>query len=506
MKITLFKLFLARALDYFQKIPHHNHFKITFNHFFERVEMNREQLFNELKTIVGEKNASIDDAILFTYSFDVSQVNHSPDIVVRPSSPEEIVKIIKFASENGIPLTPRGAGSGASGGAVPVKGGILIEFTRMNKVKKLEIDKLEVTVEPGVVIDDLNKYLAPFKVFFPIDLGSSKMATIGGTISNNGGGLRAVKYKVTKNYVKKIKVVLPDGKIVTTGLKKVQDSNFDLANLFIGAEGTLGIITETTLKILPIPEDYRVVMAVYNELEKAAQTVPEVFKAGILPSAIEILDKSAIIAINKYKPEMKLSDTTETILLFEIDGAINQIDEDLEKIQEVCKRMGSIKVERAKDRQESSIIWEARSLVGAASTRVREGYSRVYVGEDITVPLTKLPLILKKLRNLSIKYDFPIVVFGHIGDSNLHPAITIRKENPDHLQRLDELIDEIHLLAINEGGVVTGEHGIGVARAKYLKIERPDELKLMRLIKKAMDPGNMMNPGKIDLDQIYLKE
>ncbi|MHA1298705.1 MAG: FAD-binding oxidoreductase [Candidatus Helarchaeota archaeon] len=465
--------------------------------------MNKNKLLDGLKLIVGEKNASIDEAVLFTYSFDVSQIDYKPDIVVRPTCTEEIVEIVKFASRYKIPITPRGAGSGASGGAVPVKGGILIDFTRMNKIKRLDRKKLEITVEPGVVLDNLNNYLAPYGLFFPIDLGSSKMATVGGTISNNGGGLRAVKYKVTKNYVKKLKIILPDGEILETSLKRINGSYFDLSTIFIGAEGTLGIISEVTLGVLPIPNENRVIMAVYNDLENAAKTVPEVFKAGVLPSAMEILDKSAIIAINKYKPEIKLPEDVEAILLFEVDGKSENINTEIEKIFSVCQKMGSIKIEKAKNIEESSQIWEARSLVGAAATRFREGYSRVYVGEDITVPLLKLPLILRKLRELSSNYDLPIIVFGHIGDSNLHPAITIQKDNPEHIDKLSKLMDEIHFLAINEGGVVTGEHGIGIARAKYLKIERPEELKIMRLLKKAIDKENIMNPGKMDLDKIY---
>ncbi len=468
--------------------------------------MNRQELFDKLKPIVGENNISIDDAVLFTYSFDVSQFEHSPDIVVRPSSTKEVVDIVKFAHNYQIPVTPRGAGSGTTGGAVPVKGGILIDFTRMHNIMKLDIENLEVIVEPGVVLANLNEYLSTFNLFYPIDLGSSKMATIGGTISNNGGGLRAVKYRVTRNYVKKIKIVLPDGNVLDTGLRKINNSYFDISNLFIGAEGTLGIITEMTLEILPIPQEIRVIMAIYDDLEKSAKTVPEVFKAGVLPSAIEILDKSAIIAINKDRPDIKLPEDAEAILLFEVDGTFENVESEIEKINKICEDSGSVKIQKAKNKAESIEIWEARSSAGVAATRFRDGYSRVYVGEDITVPLLKLPIILIKLRDLSINYDLPIIVFGHIGDSNLHPAITIEKDNPSHLQKLEKLMDEIHLLAINEGGVVTGEHGIGLARSKYLEIERPEELKLMRKIKKIIDPKNIINPGKIDLDKIYLEE
>lgn len=465
--------------------------------------MNQQALFDYLSGIVGEKYVSIDEAILYLYSSDVAYDSDLlPDIVVRPKSKEEIVKIVRYAHDNDIPITPRGAGSGAAGGAVAINGGILLDLTRMNKILDLDVENFLVTVEPGVVLADLNTYLKQYDLFLPVDLGSADMANVGGTIANNGGGLRAVKYGVMRNYVMALEIVLPNGEVLSTGSKTRKNAvGFDLISLFGGSEGTLGVIIKAVLRVIAIPKYLGVVFAVYDDLYKAGKTVPAIFKSGVQPSAIEILDQSAILAINKYKPEIGLPTEAEAILLFEVDGSY-PIDREISTISRICKERGAIDLKETTDDDERIRIWEARKLVGAAASRVREGYSRVYEGEDITVLPTQIPDILMELRELSKKYELPIVVFGHVGDGNLHPAITIEKDNPKHLQKLESLADEIHELALTKGGVVTGEHGIGVQRAKYLA-NNPIQLNVMREIKKALDPKNIMNPGKMDLDAIY---
>ncbi len=465
--------------------------------------MDKQKLLDDLTGIVGKSNVSIDEAVLFLYSSDVAfESDIFPDIVVRPSTTEEVSQIVRYANDNKIPITPRGAGSGASGSAVAVKGGILLDLTRMNKILELDTDNFMVAVQPGVVLVNLNEYLKPHGLFLPVDLGSASMANIGGTIANNGGGLRAVKYGVMRNYVMGLEVVLPSGEILETGGKTRKNVvGYDIVSLFTGSEGTLGIITKAILKIIAIPKHVGVVFAVYDDLYKAGKTVPAIFKSGILPSAIEILDQTAILAINKYRPDVNLPQSAEAILLFEIDGPI-PIEREITIIEETCREQGAIEVKKTTDEAERTRLWEARKLVGAASTRVREGYSRVYEGEDITVTPMDIPDVLLELRALSKRYDLPIVVFGHIGDGNLHPAITVRKKNPQDLLKLKQLVDEIHELALSKGGVVTGEHGIGVQRAKYLK-NNPLNLHVMRLIKKVLDPNNIMNPGKMDLDPIY---
>jgi len=373
----------------------------------------------------------------------------------------------------------------------------------MNDILNVDLESMTVKVEPGVVITNLNDYLVKDDVFFPVDIGSSDMATIGGTIANNGGGLRAVKYGVTRNYVEDLEVLLIDGKeLILNSMKQSIIGGGNLLDLFIGSEGTLGIIISATLKILPIPKYKGVLVAIYDNLIKSGETVTSVYRNGIIPSAIEILDRSAIYAINKYKPEMKLNESAESILLFELNESF-PIDAELNKLEEVCLKAGAVEVTKTTDDKERIKLWDARRLVGAASTRVRDGFTRVYLGEDIVVPPSKIPDLLIKLREFSKEYDLPIVVFGHIGEGNLHPAITIRKDVEEDVKKVEELSDRIHKYAIEVGGVSTGEHGIGIRRAPYLSLERPEELQLMRRIKKIFDPNNLLNPGKMDLDKIF---
>ncbi|MBD3230851.1 MAG: FAD-binding protein [Candidatus Lokiarchaeota archaeon] len=463
--------------------------------------MEREELYNEITKIIDPKYVSIDQAVLYCYACDVSNVEHMPDVVTRPITTEDIANIVKYAYKKEIPITPRGAGTGAAGGSVPIKGGILIDLTRMNKISEISIDDLQVIVEPGVIHKDLNDKLKSLGFRFPVKPGSSEMCTIGGMVANNASGMNAVKYGSTRNYILELEVVLPNGSVGVFGSRAMKDvTGYDLCSLYAGSEGTLGIITRITLKILPIPDKTGVLIANFSNLYNAGNAVVATFQSRIIPSAIEILDKSSIQAINKYKPEINLPDV-EAILLFEFDGYYQCIEKEIEVITEVCRNNNSINIKKTLDDKEKDELWESRSLVGAASSRVREGYSRVYLGEDIAVPISKIPEILLKLRNLSKKYDFPIVTFGHISVGNLHPAITIRKNNPEDWKNVMKLNDEIHQLALKYGGTVTAEHGIGIARAKYLKENSPQTYQAMKLIKKALDPKNIMNPGKMALEE-----
>ncbi|MFX1293765.1 MAG: FAD-binding oxidoreductase [Promethearchaeota archaeon] len=465
--------------------------------------MNKDKLKELLTPIFGNKSFSTDKALLYTYSMDVSNQEYIPDAVVMPENRAQIAQLIKLANTYNIPLIPRGGGTGASGGVLAVHGGIIVDLTKMNKIIEVDIDNLQIIVEPGVIHADLNKYLEYYGFFFPVVPGSSDMCTIGGMVGNSASGLRAVKYGTTKDYILDLEVVLPEGIVAHLG-SKVQKSasGYDLLRLFVGSEGTLGIITQITLKILPIPESKGLVTAFFNDLELTGKTVINIFKAKMIPSAIELLDKSAIVAINSYKPDMNLP-IAEAMILFELDGSKEAIKVISKKVYDICQKNRAVQIGMTTDNEKYHKLWNARKLIGAAARRSREGYARVYAGEDITVPLSEIPKTLLKLRAFSKKFKLPIVVFGHIGDGNLHPAILIKKEIPEHWEKLEKLTEKIHEWAINVGGSVTGEHGIGIARAKYLQKERPIVLKLMRKIKKAIDPKNLMNPGKMDLDGGY---
>ncbi len=466
------------------------------------LNVDKEKVVAEISEFIPANDVTVDPVLLYAYSTDVSSEEGMPDIIVRPETSDQVEKLVKLAAREKCPLIPRGAATGAAGGVVPERGGIVIDFTKMNKILSLDLENRSVIVQPGVVQDQLNNFLKPHGFFFPVIPGSSAMCTIGGMVANDASGRKTIRYGTTKDWVRNMEVVFPDGNLTRLSrpvLKSV--AGYDLVHLFVGSEGTLGIITEITLKIAPLPEYARVVEAIYDNLESAGKTIGAVNKSLTTPSSMEILDKSSIAAIKSYDPDVKLPESAasaEAILLIEVEGAVEEaITRQISEITNICKQMGAIEVIPAKDKIESEKIWEARSLVGAASNNVREGYARVYVGEDIVVPVPRIPEILLKLRELSAKYDFPIVVFGHIGDGNLHPAVTIRKEEACDNDLLWKLEEEIHQTVLAMEGSVTGEHGIGRARKKYMRQQLGITYDYMRRIKIALDPDNIMNPGVI---------
>ena len=461
------------------------------------------EILHELSRIVGDQNISTEPTELYLYSTDVSvRYQHRPDVVVRPRSVEEISNVVKLASERGIPFTPRGAGSGVAGGAVPIKGGILIDLSGMNKV--LEIDLLNrcVTVQAGVVHNDLNEELEKHGFIFPPDPGSSKMCTLGGFVAVGGGGVHTVKYGSVREYVLGLRVVLPTGEIIKTGGKTVKRATgYNLTQLFIGSEGTLGIIAELILKIIPIPESTAVVLAAFNKIEDAARTAINTFSKGIIPAAMELLDKSAIEAVNKYEVQIGLPDV-DGILLVEVDGSKEEVKRQAQAIKEICVSEGAVQADWSDDLEKRTKLWKARSVVGVATARLSEKLARIYEGEDITVPISRIVEAVKGVRNVSDKYGIPIVTFGHIGDGNLHPALIIDKNSAEHWKILSKAVAEIHELALTLGGTTSGEHGMGILRAEFMEREHGKvTLNLMRKIKKAFDPDGIMNPGKLDLDE-----
>lgn len=455
------------------------------------------EIANELESIVGASNCSTDDAILYVYSFDVSDVTGHPDIVVRPSSTEEISRIVTICAREKIPVIPRGAGTGAAGGVVPIGGGVVIELTRMNKIINLDLANLQISLQPGVVIERLNQFLKPHKFFYPVIPGSDAMATIGGVVSNDASGMRAFKYGTAKDYMLGATVVMPDGGIVPIGCKALKNvAGLDLLRLFAGSEGTLGIIAELRVKILPLPIGRGVLTAYFDDLETAGTAVIQTYQAGIIPSAIEIMDKSALEVVQIYKPQTDIH-VTEAMLLYELEGSKDYVEFQANKIGEVLDALGVMERQFSSDPKEIDKLWSARSSIGAATSVLKEGYNRVYEGEDICVPLTEMPKTLVKVRELREKYGLGCVTFGHISIGAIHPAITIRKSNKDDWVAMKEMADEIHKWAIQVGGTVTGEHGIGVARKEYMTQMYPEAYEIMKKIKQALDPDNIMNPGKM---------
>jgi glycolate oxidase len=453
-------------------------------------------ILEDLRKIAGDR-VSDSPSELYCYSFDSSQIEGMPEYVVRPMSVIEVSEILQIADKNGIPVTARGAGTGMAGGAVPIKGGIVLDMSGMNRIIEIDIDNLQVTAEPGIVLEKLNSALKPYGFFFPPDPGSYAMCTIGGLISNNGSGMRSVKYGTGRNYVLDLEVVLANGSIINTGSKMLKSAaGYDLTRLMIGSEGTLGIITRITLKVIPIQECRRVVLASFKTAEEAGEAVIRTFSGGIIPSACEILDKTTIQVLRECDPGLVLPDGD--VILFEVDGTRKTVDESADRIVKVCAPL-ALSIRIASDHKEMEDIWAARRLVGAAVSRLDPSKTRVYVGEDAGVPIKQIPAFIKKVEEIADELDITAMKYGHIGDGNLHVALFIDVLDSSQWERLREAADRIHHAAIKLGGTVSCEHGIGKARAEYMEEQCKGALTVMRAIKKALDPKGILNPGKMDL-------
>ena len=364
---------------------------------------------------------------------------------------------------------------------------------------EVDVPNMQVLVRPGVVHTNLNAHLDKFGLFFPPDPGSTRMCTIGGMVANNSSGLRAVKYGTTDNYVLGLEVVMPDGEVIITGGKTSRAiknvSGLNLTKLFVGSEGTLGVITCVRLRLWPKPKARGLVMAVFADLDQAPAAVLDVYQAGILPSGIEILDDSAIKAINLYKPSIALP-TAEAVLLFEVDGNPASVAWEGQAIAELCQKRATA-VEFATDPERMASLWEGRSVAATAAVRIRPDGGRVFAGEDLSVPLDRVADVLRGIRALADKYGVTAVCFGHIGDGNVHSALIIDPDQAAEVAQVNKMVDEMHLLAIALNGSTTGEHGIGLVRSQYTWLEHGAAVTTMLQIKRALDPQNIMNPGKI---------
>lgn len=465
--------------------------------------MDKNQIQNELIKLLGKDRVLTRDLDLMYYSYDSSFFTKlkpaDPYAVVFPKSTEEVQKIVKFAYDHEINIIPRGAGTGETGGCIAVEGGIVLDLSTWDDIVEVDAKNMQVLVRPGVIHARLNEELARYNLFFPPDPGSSKMCTVGGMIANNASGLRAVKYGCTEQYVLGLEMVTAAGDIIYTGGMKARCiknvSGLNLTKLMVGSEGVLGIITQIRLRCWPKPKARGIAMAVFDQLDDAPATVLEVYQAGILPSGIEILDSSAIRAVNEFKPEINLPEA-EAILLFEVDGNPPGVQYEGETIKEIAGKRAR-EVEWATDPKRMTELWEGRSVTATAAARVRADGSRIFAGEDISVPLSRVADTLRAIRALADKYGIQVVNYGHIGDGNVHTAPVINPEVPEEVERVLKLVNEIHLLAIELQGSTTGEHGVGVVRRPYAELEHGKAVEYMKKTKAAFDPKGIMNPGKL---------
>ena len=461
------------------------------------------QIATDLRAVVGTSRVLDDTAELRTYAYDASFLTqlapHSPDAVVIAASTEDVSAVMRYATAHQIAVTPRGAATGQAAGAVALEGGIVLALNAMNRILEIDVANMQVFCEPGVVHAQLNAALAPHGLVFPPDPGSSRMATVGGMASTNAHGMRAVKYGPTSSWVLGLEVVMPDGEVIETGSvgsrAKQSSAGLELTKLIVGAEGTLGVITRLRLKLMAIPPARAIVLGLFDALDQAGQAVQAVFGAGVSPSAIEILDERCIQAINLYRPVMNLP-RVEALILFEVDGNPPGVRWDAERISAVIAPFAQ-RTEWSDEPARINALWEARSVVGAAVGTLRPGSNRAYCGEDICVPVARIPETLRAIQEISARYRIPIATYGHIGGGGLHPGHLIDGRDPDEIQRVLLVADEIHHLALRMGGTTTGEHGVGAARAPYMLEEHGPALDVMRRLKRAVDPHGIMNPGVI---------
>lgn len=451
---------------------------------------------DELKALVGKGRYLDSDEDLLLYSYDAFMVQGKPEAVLLPVSTEEVSRIMKTASREKIPITARGAGTNLTGGSVPTRGGIALVFTKMDKILHIDKENRFAVLQPGVINMEFQKELAKQGLYYPPDPGSMAVTTMGGNVAENAGGPRAVKYGVTKDYLLGLEVVLASGEVLRTGGKTLKNvTGYNLTQLFCGSEGTLGLITEITVKLIPLPETKRTLQAAYKNLSDAGKTVSKVFEIGILPVALEVLDKVFINIIEDYT-HLGLPREAGALLLIEVDGPEAAVAGQSERLTELCREMGAHEVKVARTVEENDEIWRARRSAYGAEARLKP----TAISEDCTVPVGNLVAMFQEVAKIAEKYKLLIPVVAHAGDGNLHPQILTDSSDPEEMKRVMKAIDEISIKAVELGGTLTGEHGIGIAKREILPFELGAvAMEITRNIKKTFDPLNILNPDKVVL-------
>jgi glycolate oxidase len=448
--------------------------------------------------IVGEENFTDDLIDLVSYSYDGSQHRHRPACAVWPETSQHVSEILMLANVEMVPVIPRGAGTSLSGMAVPARGGIVVDLSHMNKILKISIEDRLAVVQPGVVYAALEKALTPYGFFFPPDPASGKVATLGGNVATNAGGLKGAKYGTTRDYVLGIQVVLPDGRIMRTGSKAMKSvSGYDLTRLFVGSEGTLGVVTEVTLKINPKPTATSTALATFDKLDDAGRAVSQIMYSGIIPSALEILGRHTISAINQ-DTDLNLPEV-DAMILVETDGYTpEETNFQIQKVVDVFAEYNAKEIKQAKTEEEAVELWAARKSAYGVLARIRTHF----VLEDVTVPMANIADLLKGIEAIAAERNLQIATFGHAGDGNLHPQILYDGYDPDEVKRVEEATADLFRLAIDLEGTLTGEHGIGMSKAPFMTLEHdPVAMDVMQTIKKTFDPNNILNPGKMALER-----
>ncbi len=452
-----------------------------------------------LREIVGEENVSVTAEDKEKYSRDeVVELHHEPEAVVSVSCTDEISRIMRLANEANFPVTPRGAGQGLSGGAVPVLGGVVLLLEKMNRIIEIDQDNLMATVEPGVITGDIHREVEAVCLFYPPDPASLDSCSIGGNVAENAGGPRAAKYGVTRDYVSGLEVVLPSGDVVSMGGKLVKDvAGYDLTQLLIGSEGTLAIITKIILRLVPLPAVRVDLLVPFNDFLAASRSVSDIIKSRIVPTALEFMGKDSILAVEALSEKEIPFHDAEAHLLITLDGNHKAaIDSEYEKVGEICLENGAQDVLVADNPRLRDKLWEARRLIVEALQHLSP--ERIVDTQDLVVPRSKVPDLLSRLKEIAEKHSMNIVCFGHAGDGNVH--VNVIKDMPEEQwqAKREPLAEEMYRAALSLGGSITGEHGIGLTRKKFLPMALDEcQIAVMKRIKEAFDPHYILNPGKI---------
>jgi glycolate oxidase len=456
--------------------------------------MNRD-FINQLIDVAGKDHILYTPEDLVVYSYDGTFAESLPDVVLLPATTEQVSQLVKLAAAEQIPIVPRGMGSGMAAGSVPFHGGMVISLTRMNHILEIDTENATVRTEAGVVTADLQAAVEKTGLFYPPDPSSIKHSTIGGNIACNAGGPRCLKYGVTGDYVLGLTVVLADGRILKTGGKPIKDvTGYDLNSLFTGSEGTLGLVTEALLRLIARPRYARTALAEFASLADASRTVNAILLAGILPAALELMDQTALMCIEEAL-HLGLNTDVEASLIIETDGADDStVSREIEAAARICRESGAQSVKLAGDESERASLWKARRSMSPSLARKAPNK----LGEDITVPRSEIPEVIKRLREISARHGLPVVIFGHAGDGNLHPNILFDKRQPEQWKRAEQMVAEIFEAALAVGGTLSGEHGVGTLKRPYMEQALGSiSIDVQRHIKQALDPLNLLNPGKI---------
>ncbi|MHB8843764.1 MAG: FAD-binding oxidoreductase [Nitrospirota bacterium] len=451
-------------------------------------------IIKELARIVGPANLFTDPEELVAYSYDATCTAALSAAVARPLSAQEVSSILTLANRERFPVVPRGAGTGMSGGSVPVQGGLVLSFERMNRILEIDEPNRTAIVEPGVITGDLQAEVEARGLFYPPDPASHRFCTLGGNIAECAGGLRAVKYGVTRDYVLGLEVVLPTGEIIKTGSRTFKSvAGYDLTRLIVGSEGTLGVATRIILRLLPLPESVRTLSAFFPDIGSAAQAVSRIMACPVVPRALELIDSGSLRAVENYLKQ-DISGGAAAMVITEVDGPAAATSGEIAALAEICRQAGAMSVQQARNKNEQDRIWKLRRAISPALYTIKPRK----INEDVVVPPARVPDLLAAVQEIAKRHDLLIVSFGHAGDGNIHLNIML---DEDERPRAEQAAKEIFETVLRLQGSITGEHGIGTTKAAFLPLEAGEHgLAVMRKIKQALDPNNVLNPGKIFLE------